>query len=143
MPMQDIMRTFPSLNESNSEEKSEYDFNYNCLAFALGDNSNWWEPLEQFGFYWPPGFAHDVSIETVTAIIKLHGFVVGLQPNITPLADSIAIYAKGDEWTHFAKFTNGKWASKIGEDNDIIHSSLELLEGDLYGKVVTILSRNI
>ena len=139
--MQDIRRTFPSLNRRNCKKKSPDDFNYNCLAFVLGDRANWWEPPGEFGFYWPPGFSPDLKVETVTAIIKLHGFVMELEPNAIPFADSVAIYAKGGEWEHFAKFTDGTWTSKIGEDHDIAHSSLKLLEGDLYGKVVKILSR--
>jgi hypothetical protein len=111
------------------------------FGFCAGDRAQWWEPPPQFGFYWPPGFSEDLSVETVTAIIKLHGFVVELDPAAHPVTDSVAIYAKGDEWAHFAKFSNGVWMSKIGEDHDIAHSSLDLLEGDLYGNVVKILSR--
>lgn len=121
--------------------KSDSDFNYNCLAFALGDNQNWWEPPGRYGFYWPAGFPADVGVETVTAILELHGFVVELDRHRRPVAESIAIYAKGDEWTHFAKYVDGTWTSKIGEDHDITHTSLELLEGDMYGTVVRILSR--
>lgn len=141
MSMRDIRRTFPSLNRHNSKKKSPDDFNYNCLAFVLGDRRQWWEPPGQFGFYWPPGFPEDLSIKTVTAIIKLHGFVVELEPTAHPLTDSVAVYGKGEEWAHFAKFSNGVWMSKLGEDHDITHSSLDLLEGDLYGNVVKILSR--
>lgn len=140
--MEEIRKTFPSLNDDNCEEKSARDFNYNCLAFALGDTHNWWEPPGQFGYYyWPPGFSNDASVATVTAIIKLHGFVVEIKPYVMPVAESVAIYAQGEEWTHFARFANGMWLSKVGEDNDIAHSSLELLEGALYGKVVKVLSR--
>ena len=129
------------MNRNNYEPRSDEDFNYNCLAFALGDTSNWWEPPGQFGFYWPPGLPDDLSVGTAIRIIKLHGFVRDLEPNIAPEADAIAIYANGDEWTHFAKFHNGVWLSKLGIDHDIEHSSLEVLEGDLYGKAVRILSR--
>ena len=95
-----------------------------------------------YGFYWPPGFPADVSVETVTAIIKLHGFPVEVERNTAPVAESIAIYAKGEDWEHFAKFDDGVWKSKIGEDHDIMHSSLDVLEGDMYGHVVKILSRS-
>lgn len=123
MSMEDIKRDFPSLNQVNHEENSDADFNYNCLAFVLGDCSNRWEPPAQWGYYWPPGFPEDVSVPTVTEIIKLHGFVVELSPEAKPVADSIAIYAKAEEWTHFAKFSGGIWTSKIGETmtSDIPH----------------------
>jgi hypothetical protein len=143
MGLEDIERDFPLLRRSeNYTEASIEDFNYNCFAFVLGDYRNWWEPPALFGHCWPPGFTEDVRVETATAIIKLHGFIVELERNTVPLAESIAIYAKGKDWEHFAKFENGVWKSKIGEDHDITHSSLELLEGDMYGHVVKILSRS-
>jgi hypothetical protein len=142
MSLADIEADLPLLRRGeNYDEASEWNFDYNCLAFVLGDYENWWEPLGLYGHYWPPGFPEDVTVETVTKIIKLHGFVVELAPGTPPRADSIAIFAKGEDWEHFAKFVDGIWSSKIGEDHDITHSSPEILEGDLYGRVVKILSR--
>jgi hypothetical protein len=142
MGMEEIEETFPLLRRGeNCKKASEWDFNYNCLAFVLGDYSNWWEPPGVFGHYWPPGFSQDISVDTVTSIIKLHGFTVEFNPHETPVTESIAIYAKGDDWEHFAKYSGGVWKSKIGEDEDIEHSSPDLLEGEFYGYVVKILSR--
>jgi hypothetical protein len=138
---EEIQRDFPALNQNNSELRSPKDFNYNCLAFALGDEQNWWEPPGEFGFYWPPGFPKDLTVPTVIGIINVHGFVVESDLTKQPETDSIAIYAKGPEWTHFAKFTAGRWTSKLGVGRDIYHSSPKVLEGDLYGEVVKILSR--
>jgi hypothetical protein len=143
MSLEDIEADLPLLRRGqNYAEASKWNFDYNCLAFVLGDYENWWEPPGLYGHYWPPGFREDVSVETVTKIIKLHGFVVEHAPDIPPLTESIAVFAKGEDWEHFAKFANGVWSSKIGEDHDITHSSLQVLEGDLYGRVVKILSRN-
>ena len=141
MSVDTIEDSFPSLNRNNYTVTSPEDFNYNCLAFALGDLHTWWEPPGQYGFCWPPGFSQDSSVETVTRIIKLHGYSVECGPNDSPLADSIAVFARNGEWTHFAKYVDGQWFSKIGEDHDISHASLNLLESDLYGEVVRILSR--
>ncbi len=129
--------------DSNSYKAphSEKDFNYNCLAFALGDVTNWWEPPRQFGHYWPPGFPDDVTVETAVSIIKSHGYTVDWDPSSRPETDSIAVYAVGAEWAHFAKFSSGVWFSKLGSGNDIIHAELKSLEGDIYGKVVRVLSR--
>src|ERR1700687_4094356 len=76
MAASDIEQDFPFLTSDNYKTTSDEDFNYNCLAFALGDFSNWWEPPGEFGFYWPPGFASDLTVETVAKIINLHGYVV-------------------------------------------------------------------
>ena len=50
-------------------------------------------------------------------------------------------HAKENHWTHFAKFADGRWVSKIGDDHDIEHDSLRSFEGEAYGYVVRILSR--
>jgi hypothetical protein len=141
MPAEDIERDFPALVSGAYKIKSPEDFNYNCLAFALGDYRNWWEPPGNTGSYWPDGFPGDITVPTAVAIFKLHGFTVESDGTIQPATDSVAIYADGDEWTHFSKFTGGAWLSKLGEGHDIEHSSPQALEGRLYGKVVRILSR--
>lgn len=129
------------LGPDNYEAVSDEDINYNCLAFALGDTHNWWEPTAMFGYYWPPGFPADVSVETVKKIIRLHGYVVEVDKNTRPSTEAIAIYAKNHEWEHFAKYTNGRWVSKLGDGHDISHATLGALEGDYYGEVVLVLSR--
>jgi hypothetical protein len=141
MGSEEIERSFPLLAKENYRLTSDPDFNYNCLAFVLGDHNNWWEPPGEFGFYWPPGFAGDSTIKTAVQIIKLHGYAVEWDKHTEPSSESVAIYAKGEEWTHFAKYTNGRWNSKLGEDHDVAHLSLHVLEGDLYGKVVLVLSK--
>jgi hypothetical protein len=142
MAVEDIKRDFPALDSScYSPPRSPADFNYNCLAFVLGDLGNWWEPPALFGHYWPPGFPEDVSVETAMAILNLHGYTVEMNDLTKFQKDAVAIYAIGLEWTHFAKFADGKWASKLGEGHDIQHSRLEEIEGPIYGKVVKILRK--
>src|SRR2546422_10782937 len=113
MAKDDVERDFPAL-KGKDYELSDEDFNFNCLACALEDYYNWWEPPGGRGHYWPDGFPQDVTLQTVESIIKTHGFSVDIDPRTTnPEADAIAIYAEGNEWTHFAKFANGAWSSKL------------------------------
>ena len=140
MSRADIEFYFPSLI-GRQYDISDEDFSYNCLAYALGDESNWWEPPKQPGQYWPPGFPSDLTIPTVESIIRAHGFSVEIEPAATPTNDAIAIYGIGDEWTHFAKFIDGKWKSKLGEGHDVTDVALQDLEIPDYGSVVKILSR--
>ena len=96
MPKSDIERDFPSLIGA-AYDLSDEDFNYNCLAYALGDQKNWWEPPKGSGQYWPPGFPDDVSVKTVELIIRKHGFTVELMDKTaSPETDAIAIYAEGN-----------------------------------------------
>lgn len=120
---------------------SDEDFNVNCLAYALGDHHNWWEPPRGQGNYWPDGFSNDISIHTVESIIKLHGYTVESEPTATPETESIAIYRERGEWTHFARFSDGKWSSKLGWSHDVENHELADLEIPIYAKCVKILSR--
>ena len=134
MAKADVEADFPSLKHTEYELSPE-DFNVNCLAYAIGDNNNWWEPPNGKGQFWPAGFAEDVTVQTVTSILRISGFTVEIDPEDSPKAEAIAIYAQGDEWTHFARFDNGFWSSKLGEGHDIMRISLKDLEGGLYGRV--------
>lgn len=142
MAYEEFQRDFPKLNaRSYNPPHSAKDFNHNCLAFALGDLTNWWEPPVGYGRYWPPGFPDDAKVTTVVAILRAHGFVVQRKRTAQIAEGSIAIFAKGEEWEHFAKFSEGKWWSKLGDGHDIWHHTLQELEGGLYGHVVMILRR--
>jgi len=140
MAKHDIEADFPLLVGKQYDLSAE-NFNFNCLAFALGDESNWWEPPKGAGQYWPPGFPDDLTIPTVEAIIRCHGFTVEIGVDEIPEADAIAIYSVGDEWSHFAKFANDGWRCKLGIGHDVIGFDLHDLETAMYGKVVKILRR--
>ena len=140
MAKDEVEKDFPALKQRNYG-LSDKDFNYNCLAFAMGDQHNWWEPPKGGGRYWPDGFPEDVTVQTVESIIRTHGYTISTDATITPETDAVAIYAEGNEWTHFAIFATGTWSSKLGDGHDVTHVQLQDLEGNLYGKVVKILRR--
>jgi len=140
MAKSDVEQDFPALI-GKDYDLSDEDFNNNCLGFALGDLNNWWEPPMGQGQYWPPGFPEDIKVGTVEAIIRVHGFTVEVGKENSPEAEAIAIYAIGDEWTHFAKFSEGAWKSKLGEGHDASRVNLDDLTIDMYGEVVKVLSR--
>ena len=140
MAKSDLEIDFPAL-AGKDYDLSDEDFNYNCLAYALGDSSQWWEPPRGPGQYWPDGFPPDVTVKTVEDIIRLHGFTIELEDSENPDTDAIAIFAIGAEWTHFAKFSDGAWKSKLGTGHDVSGVSLKDLMIPDYGKVVKVLSR--
>ena len=140
MSRSDIEYDFPRLI-GKEFDLSDESFNYNCLAFALGDHSQWWEPPMAPGQYWPPGFSDDVSIQTVEKIIRVHGYTKELELDSMPETEAIAIYGIGGEWAHFAKFSSGKWKAKLGWGHDVQGVSLSDMEVPIYGKVIKILSR--
>ena len=140
MAKEDVEVDFPRL-VGKEYDLSDEDFNYNCLAFALGDHANWWEPPHGQGQYWPPGFSEDITVKTVEKIIRLHGFTVEVAKGTSPQTEAIAIYAIGNEWQHFAKFSGGEWKSKLGRGHDVSGVDLNDLCIGEYGEVAMILSR--
>ena len=57
MPAEEIENLFPKLPQTGYAITSPADADYNCIAWAVGDKRQWWEPLP--GFYWPPGVAKE------------------------------------------------------------------------------------
>jgi len=56
--------------------------------------------------------------------------------------DKIALYGKDGEWQHASRqLANGKWTSKLGNEEDIEHATPKDLSGNLYGRVHCIMKR--
>lgn len=106
----------------------------------------WWEPCSG-GYFWPKDMPRDYSIKTLIRVFESLGYAAcdGHEPE--PGVQKVAIYAIGSEtWEHAAIQTqDGKWSSKIGENIDIAHDTLDGLYGGLpgseYGKVICVLKK--
>jgi hypothetical protein len=132
---------FPNLKQGGYAITSEEDVDYNCVAWAVGDSRQWWEPLP--GFYWPPGVMKEYTVTAYARIFEIHGYTACDNPDFEAGYEKIAIFVDntGDP-SHAARQTaSGKWTSKIGELEDIEHDDLIALEGAAYGKVAHILKR--
>jgi len=137
----------PSLRESNYEVKSPRDPQYNCIAFAVGDLTQFWDDLglptglRVRGYYWPPGVP---SADTLVGWIKLfeiHGYSETEDRGLESEYERIAIYADADGPQHVARQkASGAWVSKMGKGVDIEHT-LDGLEGQFYGTVVKVMKR--
>jgi hypothetical protein len=117
---------------------------YNCVAFAAGDTSQWWEDTGNIrvrGYYWPPGAQSSYTIQGWMRVFELHGYVETEDRTLEIGYEKIAIYASDNSPEHVARQkASGAWTSKAGRGVDMEHT-LESLEGDLYGKVVKIMKR--
>lgn len=55
---------FPHLTNSNHRVTSPESRNYNCIAWAVGDIANWWQP----GVFWPiPTDPEETDLATLNA----------------------------------------------------------------------------
>lgn len=129
---------FPRLAAGGYHPKSERTTDYNCIAWAAGEDHRRWDPAP--GYYWPPGIERDDRVETLIKVFESLGYVRCPQIDasataVEPGTAKVAIYAdiEADAWTHAARqLPNGRWTSKLGDFEDIEHDTLEGLEGGVY-----------
>ena len=131
---------FPNASKecANRSPKSRF---YNCIAFTAGDATrNWW-PNSRMA-YWPKDVPEK---ETVNSFLKLYqnfGYTNCKEGSFENGFEKVAIYALNNKVKHAARqLPNGNWESKLGQNVDIEHETVENLEGPCYGTVVRYLKR--
>ena len=132
---------FPDLRATRYRIASPATPSYNCFAWAGENLRNWWQPMELHGYYWPADIPAELTLANLSAVYQRLGCVC----DSTELArgfEKIALYVEPDGTpTHAARqLDSGAWTSKLGELEDIEHSTLACLES-LYGKVRQVLKR--
>ncbi len=145
MPASDIEREFPALRGSDYQITSPKTSDYNCFAWALHTNDEWYSPVSIAGYYWPPNLSRNAEMTTMLNLFHQEG---GFEPcedgSFEEGFEKIALYFCDGIVTHAARqLSSGRWTSKLGSMEDIEHS-LEMLEGDSrtgYGKIARYLKR--
>jgi hypothetical protein len=133
----EIATYWPNLSKNHFEITSLKTNTYNCLAWALGDDSMW---MDMYVFQ----IKYDLNAEDLDhssegyAIFleKYYGFEKSDNGELEERMDKIALFEDNNrDWTHACRqLSDGKWASKMGRWEDIEHVTLEVLEGKFYGK---------
>lgn len=148
MPEHDLEleEAFPTLKQSPYQITSPTDPKYNCIAFAVGDLTHYWDDVgfrgySVKGYYWPSGVPSSSTLIGWTTIFEIHGYEETNDRSLEPEYEKIAIYVRLETPEHVARQKeSGIWTSKLGKGVDIEHT-LEGLEGELYGKVTRIMRR--
>jgi hypothetical protein len=150
MSDQDIEREFPRLAADGWKKTSEATFDYNCFAFALHDQDDWYSPLPICGYYWPANkLPRNTALPTM---IELYRYEGGFEPcengEHQEGFEKIALFVnQAGNVTHAARQVDSKtWTSKLGSLADIEHVLLGSLEdagigSDDYGRVAQFLKR--
>ena len=125
---------------------------YNCIAWALGQRNDWWEPHapgsipDQRG-HWPAGLPHNRDPETLRQLFHQEGFTDCENGDFDPVVVKIALYRMRDadgsyRWTHAARqLKTGLWTSKLGSSYEVTHRNPDDLDGTLYGAVYAYLAK--
>lgn len=139
MSKESLKRRFPDLFHTSFTVTSDPDDTYNCVAWALHDDTNWWEPHGQA--YWPINYKDD-SLDGYITMFRAMGFERCSTDEPEEGYEKIAIYVDRDGgFSHVARQIDLEyWTSKCGQADDIFHY-LKSLEGDLFGNVKVFMKR--
>ena len=133
-----IDTTFPRLAQEGYDITSNPDRTYNCVAWAAGDTTTWWQHFP--GYRWPA--TRGQHINSLVEVFESLGYEVCKDDTLEAGYDKIAVYAKKQQWQHAAhQHRNGRWTSKLGPDEGIAHDNPYSMCGDLYGYEGTIMRR--
>ena len=135
---------WPNLNRGEYKVTSEETAQYNCIAWAIGDATLWWEPSSRA--YWPDGVPYEWSVNSLKVLFESVGYQECASEDSEIGFEKVAIFAGGDGLpTHAARqLSNGNWTSKLGAWEDIEHQFLQSLAGTpRYGTVVLLLRRPV
>ncbi len=133
----------PGLRGKDWQITSPPDSRYNCIAWAAGDQSQWWWPAAPLlGYYWPEGVDRVETLTAFVALFTLLGYSPCESAEFEPAQEKVAIFADPTGIpTHAARqLPGGRWTSKLGNMADIEHD-LQDVSGDLYGSVAQLMRR--
>lgn len=106
------------------------------------DTRNWWWPRKGFGIYWPPGFDLSDEVSVLVRIFEVHGYSRCADGSREDGYEKVAIYSRDNRFKHAARqLPYGRWASKLGEEQDIEHELAEHLLSRSYGDTILFMRR--
>ena len=135
---------FPNSNIHPFILTSPQTWNYNCIAWAYGDDTRWYWPTEHPHHYWPPNIRNELDLQSFIELYQLVGYKVCENNSLELGLEKIAIFGQPNgEPTHAARqLLNGNWTSKMGGWHDIEHT-LTSLDSPVYGSALVFMSRSI
>lgn len=134
---------FPRLG-NRYKKKSDNTDRYNCIAWAMSEcHRPWWPGCVEPAGYWPPTLSEEETIENFIDAFRQKGYELCVGAHHEWRFEKIAIYAdRTGVPTHAARQSwSGIWFSKLGQNVDISHRSLDALAQGLYGTVVQTMKR--
>lgn len=135
-----ILASFPRLSEHGFTVTSPPDTRYNCIAWAAGDSTHWWQPGvsgQPVGAYYWPTLNVQSTPETFERAFAALGYTRCETGDHEPGFEKVAIYVDaGGLATHASRqLKDGTWVSKLGRSEDICHVAAEGVCGGHYGEI--------
>lgn len=137
-----IEQSFPKLKTGGYSITSPPDSEYNCVAWAVGDDNNLWWPDPQEQVYWPEIISREETLDVFIQLFKSLGYKPCQNSRLKKGFEKVAIFVKtNNKPTHAARqLPSGEWTSKLGQEEDIVHK-LRDLTGYQYGAVAIIMEK--
>lgn len=138
-----LERWFPKLRGAAYKITSPAQVDYNCVGWAAGDDSRWWEPDSFFQYYWPEDAPRQYTLAAYAGAFQALGFEVCRDASLEAGIEKVALFSAPDgRSTHAARqLEDGTWTSKLGQLEDIQHQTLDHVSGGDYGQPVVFLKR--
>jgi hypothetical protein len=135
--MDGFSAAFPNLVNPASKKTSDQSSNYNCIAWAFGDDrKNWWP--NNLGYHWPLNAIGKTDLQAFEEWFARDGWEECADRLVEVGYEKIALYALSNKPTHAARLLDsGLWTSKLGQHIDLCHD-LNELDGPKYGRVYKI-----
>jgi len=146
MGAEDLEEAFPNLRASGYSITSPPAYVPNCIGWVLRSTDLYWDPtLTGFRgvYYWPPDIPRNDTVDAWVRVFRLFHYSECANPDLEDGAEKIAIYGGTDGTAqHVARqLPSGAWTSKLGQDEDIEHQTLDALASEEYGAVIRIMRR--
>lgn len=136
-----IPSVFPNTLGEPFTKTSEKDPDYNCIAYAYGENTLRFWPNKWPQFVWPPDVPNTEDVDSFIKLFESIGYTLCNNGDLEPGYEKVAVYTLNGSPTHAAKqLQNGLWSSKLGPQEDVSHSLFNI-GGGAYGDVHSFMRR--
>ena len=141
--MPDFSQTFPLLDDNNHRPTSPITSEYNCIAWAAGEDDRWSWPGPADVTFWPAGVPRASTRDAFISAFETLGYSKCESGEVEQGVDKVVLYLDSASVpTHMARqLADGTWTSKLGQSIDINHFTLEAISGPAYGQAKVFLSR--
>ena len=140
---------FPNLVGASYKITSPETSLYNCIAFAAGDEQNWWQPIPPKyrnrikGLFWPTNDP-DMTVENYVNAFRQLSYEVCDDGVFEQGYEKVVLYVENNQPTHMAKQLNDHlWVSKLGMLWDIEHDTEHCLSIGVYGHIHLYMKRRL
>lgn len=139
----EVVAVFPNLFFEQHRVTSCETGTYNCFAWALGEDFRRWEARARVrGYFWPYGFPRDHKLTTFLGIFAAHDYRICGTSQVERGYEKVALYGTAERITHASRqLLTGRWTSKMGDAEDIEHSTAKSIADGFYGPLVVVMSR--